>query len=182
VLSASPAPPKTLKIFISYSRRDLRIADSFVAELEAQNFDVVIDRRNLEYGEEWQKELGDFIRSSDTMLWLISEASLASKWVKWELGEVERLKKRLVPVRIANIDPDTLPEPLQKIHVLPAEAVFDFSQHLVVLVRTLTTNASWLKEATRLSDESIKECDGDNCTAVSCPIRRCDVICATANE
>jgi WD40 repeat protein len=154
VLAASSAPPKTLKLFISYSRRDLLIADSFVAELEAQNFEVVIDRRDLPYGEEWQKELGDFIRSSDTVLWLISEKSLASKWVKWELGEVERLKKRLVPVRIANVDPDTLPESLQKIHVLPAEAVFDFGQHLLVLVHALTTNAAWLKEATRLSDRA----------------------------
>ena len=107
MLSVS-SPPLTLKIFISYSRRDLQIADSFVAELGAQNFEVIIDRRNLPYGEEWQKELADFIRSSDTVLWLISEASLASKWVKWELGEVERLKKRLVPVRIASIDPDAL--------------------------------------------------------------------------
>ena len=148
---AASAP---LRIFISYSRRDLGIADSFVAELEAQNFEVVIDRRNLPYGEEWQKELGDFIRSSDTVLWLISEASVASTWVKWELGEVERLKKRLVPVRIANVGAETLPELLQKIHILPAESVFDFSQHLVVLVRTLNTNAAWLKEATRLTDRA----------------------------
>ena len=151
MLSEFSAP---LKIFISYSRRDLRIADSFVTELEAQNFEVVIDRRSLPYGEEWQKELADFIRSSDTVLWLISEASLASKWVRWELGEVERLKKRLVPVRIANIDPDTLPELLQKIHALPAEAVFDFSLHLLLLTRTLNTNVAWLKEATRLSDRA----------------------------
>ena len=151
MLSASSA---RLKIFISYSRRDLRIADSFVVELEAQNFEVIIDRRDLPYGEEWQKELADFIQSSDTVLWLISEASLASKWVKWELGEVERLKKRLVPVRIANVDPDSLPELLHKIHALPAEAAFDFSQHLSLLIRTLNTNAAWLKEATRLSDRA----------------------------
>ena len=153
MLSVS-SPPLALKIFISYSRRDLQIADSFVAELGAQNFEVVIDRRNLPYGEEWQKELADFIRSSDTVLWLISEASLASKWVKWELGEVERLKKRLVPVRIASIDPDALPESLGKIHALPAEDVFDFSRHLPLLIQTLNTNAAWLKEATRLSDRA----------------------------
>ena len=153
MLSAS-SPLLTLKIFISYSRRDLQIADGFVAELGAQNFEVVIDRRNLPYGEEWQKELADFIRSSDTVLWLISEASLASKWVKWELGEVEQLKKRLVPVRIANIDPDALPESLGKIHALPAEDVFDFSRHLPLLIQTLNTNAAWLKEATRLSDRA----------------------------
>ena len=30
---------------------------------------------------------------------------------------------------------------------------------------------------TRISSDSIKECDGDNCADVSCPIRRCRVIC-----
>ena len=31
---------------------------------------------------------------------------------------------------------------------------------------------------TRVSSEAIKECDGDNCSDVSCPIRRCRVICS----
>jgi len=30
---------------------------------------------------------------------------------------------------------------------------------------------------TRVSNDSIKECDGDNCNDVSCPIRRCTMIC-----
>jgi hypothetical protein len=30
---------------------------------------------------------------------------------------------------------------------------------------------------TRVSNESIKECDGDNCSDISCPIRRCTMIC-----
>jgi hypothetical protein len=34
----------------------------------------------------------------------------------------------------------------------------------------------------RVSNEAIKECDGDNCSDVSCPIRRCKVICGTPNE
>jgi hypothetical protein len=35
---------------------------------------------------------------------------------------------------------------------------------------------------TRVSNASIKECDGDNCADVSCPIRQCKVICGTPNE
>jgi len=35
---------------------------------------------------------------------------------------------------------------------------------------------------TRTSNESIKECDGDSCADVSCPIRRCKVICSATNE
>jgi hypothetical protein len=35
---------------------------------------------------------------------------------------------------------------------------------------------------TRVSNESIKQCDGDNCADVSCPIRRCKVICGTPTQ
>ena len=62
-------------------------ADALVVALEANGFAVTIDRRDLPYGEEWQVELADFIRSSDTVVWLVSPESLASKWCHWELGD-----------------------------------------------------------------------------------------------
>ena len=108
------SPTHRLKVFVSYSRRDLAAADSLVDALEANGVDVLIDRRDLPYGEEWQKELADFMRDADAIVWLVSPDSIASKWVNWELGEVGRLSKRLVPVRVRNIDPATLPEALGK--------------------------------------------------------------------
>ena len=85
-----------LKLFVSYSRRDMAATDALVERLEAEGFEVTIDRRDLPYGEEWQAELADFIRAADTVVWLVSPASVASKWCNWELGEVQRLNKRLV--------------------------------------------------------------------------------------
>ncbi len=116
--------------------------------------EVLIDRRDLPYGEEWQKELADFIRASDTVVWLVSPDSVASKWVNWELGELARLSKRLIPVRVRDVDPESLPEALGRIHLLPADGVFDVEQHLAPLVDTLNTDRAWLKDATRLADRS----------------------------
>jgi hypothetical protein len=75
-----------LKVFISYSRRDVQMADQLVQALEASEFDVLIDRRDLPYGEEWQMELADFIRSSDTVVWLVSPDSVNSKLGAWRGG------------------------------------------------------------------------------------------------
>src|SRR5262245_9079329 len=143
-----------LKIFISYSRQDRAVADAVVSALEGEGFEVTIDRRDLPYGEEWQKELADFIRASDTVIWLISPNSVASKWCNWELGELGRLHKRLVPIKICDMEPSGIPEVLGKIHVLPAEGVFSLSAHLTVLVDTLNADRSWIKEATRLADRA----------------------------
>ncbi len=148
------AQTKKLRVFVSYSRRDMAAADGLVAELEKQNVEVSIDRRDLPYGEEWQKELADFIRMSDTVLWLVSPDSVDSKWVNWELGEVGRSSKRLIPIRIREINPASLPESLGKIHLLPADCLFDIDRHLKVLVEVLNTDAAWLKEATRLADRA----------------------------
>lgn len=143
-----------LKLFISYSRRDMAAADALVTALEGEGFGITIDRRDLPYGEEWQKELGDFIRASDTVVWLVSPDSIASKWCNWELGEVGRLNKRLVPVRIRDVAPEQLPESLGRVHLLPASGVYDSATHLSSLATTLNTDRRWTKESTRLADRA----------------------------
>jgi len=132
----------------------MAVAEGLVSRLEERGMEVLIDRRDLPYGEEWQEELADFIRTCDTVVWLVSPDSIASKWVNWELGEVGRLSKRMVPVRIREIDPGGLPEALGKIHLLPAEGAFDFDRHLTTLVDTLNTNRAWVKDSTRLADRA----------------------------
>jgi len=154
VPSAKAMPSHGLKLFISYSRRDSALAEQIVSRLEDQGMEVLIDRRDLPYGEEWQKELADFIRLSDTVVWLVSPDSVASKWVNWELGELGRLSKRLVPVRVRDVDPESLPEALGRIHLLPADSVFDLDRHLAPLVDTLNTDRGWLKDGTRLADRA----------------------------
>jgi len=143
-----------LKVFISYSRRDAAAADALVEALIARGFDVTIDRRNLPFGEKWLAELAEFIRLSDTVVWLVSEASIQSKWVNWELDEVARRNKRLVPAMIAETARDALPRQLGEIHILPAEGVFDPPRDLDELVRVLETDRAWLKEASRLQDRA----------------------------
>lgn len=147
-------PSDGLKVFVSYSRHDLQAADELVTLLEANGFEVKIDRRDLPYGEEWQSELGDFIRGCDTVVWLVTPDSIASRWVNWELGELARLSKRLIPVRIREIDVSKLPEALGKIHILPAEGLFDGNRHTPLLVQALNSDGAWLKEATRLGDRA----------------------------
>jgi WD40 repeat protein len=143
-----------LKVFISYSRQDLAIADKLATALEMSGFEIFIDRRDLPYGEEWKAELADFIRSSDSVIWLVSTASVGSKWCRWELGEVSRLSKRLLPVLIDEDARGNLPEALGRIHLLPGQGVFSFDVHLESLVAALNTDHVWMKQHTRLADRA----------------------------
>lgn len=144
----------SLSVFISYSRRNAAAADALFEALTARGFKMTIDRRDLPFGEKWQAQLAEFIRLSDTVIWLISDASIRSEWVNWELDEVARRNKRLVPVMVGDTPRDKLPRQLGEIHILPVDGVFEIERDLPTLVRVLETDYAWLKEASRLGDRA----------------------------
>ena len=134
-----------LKVFISYSRRDFAAADALAEALHARGFNVITDRRDLPFGENWQAELAKFIDLSDAVVWLVSEASVHSKSVSWELNEVARRSKRLVPVQVGETPLDRLPRQLGEIHILSGgQGLFDLSRDLETLVQVLETDLARL--------------------------------------
>lgn len=152
-MAAEPQAGK-FKVFISYSRQDAAAADEIVDALKVRGFEVTIDTRDLPFGEKWQAELAEFIRLSDTVIWLISEASIRSEWVNWELDEVKTRNKRLVPVMVGLTSPDKLPRQLGEIHILPVGRRFDLARDLDELVQVLETDRAWLKQSSRLQDRA----------------------------
>ncbi|MGL1400113.1 toll/interleukin-1 receptor domain-containing protein, partial [Vibrio parahaemolyticus] len=71
--------------------------------LEARDFDVLIDRRDLPALEDWKRELLGFIWQADTVVFITSRNSLTSKVCAWEVEQVSHLSKRLAPVVIEDI-------------------------------------------------------------------------------
>ena len=138
-----------LRVFVSYSRKDAAAADRLVADLEARGFAVSIDRRDLPYGEEWQGELAGFIAACDAVVWLVTPSSVVSDWCLWELGEVQRLAKKLIPVSVAETPPSRIPNWLRARQMLPAEGVYT-SALADTLARVLETDHAWVKEHTRI--------------------------------
>lgn len=142
------------EVFVSYSRRDTMAVDALATGLSSRGFEVLIDRRSLPFGEMWQAELSELIRRCDTVVWLISAASVKSKWVNWELDEVAKRAKRLVPVIIDDTSRGGLPRQLGEINILPSEGMFDVTRDLDTLVEVLNTDYGWLKEGSRLADRA----------------------------
>lgn len=143
-----------LEVFISYSRRDMAVVDALATALNSRGFKVLIDRRSLPFGERWPAELSELIRRCDTVVWVISTDSVQSKWVNWELDEVAKRAKRLVPVIIDDTPRAGLPRQLGEINILPSEGSFDLTRDLELLVEVLNTDYFWLKEGSRLSDRA----------------------------
>ena len=140
---------RKITVFISYSRSDMAVADRLVAAIEKHNFDVRVDRRDLPFGEQWQKVLAQFIVQADAVIWLISDRSIKSEWCQWELGEVQRLGKRLLPVQIEQVRNSDLPQGLGRHHILPAEGLYNSAKHLSLVIDALKRDWAWIQEHTR---------------------------------
>jgi hypothetical protein len=67
------APASRPRLFLSYGRRDAaRLAERLAAELEAQGFEVWMDRSALRAARDWQAQIVDGLRSAQIVIALLS--------------------------------------------------------------------------------------------------------------
>jgi formylglycine-generating enzyme required for sulfatase activity len=123
-----------------------------VAALKVRGFAVRIDRQDLPKIEDWERELLDFIREADAVVFIVSPYSLASKAVEWELEQVRLNGKRLAPVVIGDIEGVTLPRDIAKINYLVFGDPALMEQRADELAIALNTDRAWIKEHTRLGE------------------------------
>lgn len=152
---ADLAKADKLKVFISYSRDDLKFADQLVAALDLTGFDAFLDREGISGAENWKTRLGDLIRDADTVVFVLSPSSARSDVCGWEVDEAMRLKKRVVPVLCRPLEDPAPPAPLQSLNYIffydePKSPGAGFGAGLATLVKTLNTDLDWVREHTRL--------------------------------
>ncbi len=68
-----------LKVFVSYNRGDLDIADQLVVVLEWQGFHIFIGRTSMHGADRWKERLGQLVLASDTVVFLLSPDSAESE-------------------------------------------------------------------------------------------------------
>ena len=141
-----------LKVFVSYSRRDIAFADRLVEALKLRGFEVLIDRQDLPKLEDWERELLGFIRQADTVLLVVSPHSVGSKACAWEVEQVRTHAKRLAPVVIEDVAGASVPPEIARINYLYFTDAALFEQRADELARALNTDVDWLKEHTRLGE------------------------------
>src|SRR5262245_28390438 len=150
----SPGGAK-LRVFISYSRDDLKFADQLDAALNAYGFECIIDRHGISGGEEGKRRLGNMISEADTVVFVLSPSSARSETCAWEVEEAARLGKRILPVNCRPLEGASPPPRLRErnyifFHADPKAAPdAGFGTGLASLVAALNTDLDWLREHTR---------------------------------
>ena len=90
---------RNLRVFISYARSDCNaFAEELLAGLEAAGFDAFLDRHDISGGEVWEARLRNLIQQADTVVYVLSPASVVSPRCGWEIDLADALSKRIIPV------------------------------------------------------------------------------------
>ena len=143
------------KVFISYSRDDIDFADQLVAALEGTGFDPLIDRHSIPGGEDWKAQLRYMIVEADTVVFVLSPRSAASKLCEWEVAEADKLNKRLIPILCASLEGVSVPPRLADLNYIYFYAEqkvsgSGFGAGLARLLEALNTDLTWIRDHTRL--------------------------------
>ncbi|MBL8103263.1 MAG: toll/interleukin-1 receptor domain-containing protein, partial [Anaerolineales bacterium] len=94
----------TKNIFMSYSRRELGFVDDLVHKLEGENYNVWLDYRALIPGNPWNVQIEKGLKEADTVLLVVSKASLSSKYVTLEWQHFLETKKRVILLVFEAVD------------------------------------------------------------------------------
>ena len=151
-----------LRVFISYSRDDLKFADQLDAALSACGFECLIDRHGISGGEDWKRRLGNLISEADTIVFVLSPSSARSSICDWEVEEAARLNKRILPVNCRPLEGGVSPPPrLRELNYIffyeePKVSDSGFGTGLANLVTALNIDFDWLREHTRYLQRAIE--------------------------
>jgi hypothetical protein len=96
---------------MSYSRRELGFVDDIVSKLEGEGYYVWLDYRVLVPGSPWKGQIDKGLNDADTVLLVVSKASLASEYVALEWRHFLETNKRVILLIFEAVD---LPKELEK--------------------------------------------------------------------
>jgi uncharacterized protein (TIGR03032 family) len=126
------SPPRD--VFISYAGPDRKIADALGAGLEAAELGVWWDAR-LEAGAPFESQIQRALGEARIVVAVLSQRTLTSEWVRWELSQASRSGLHIVPLLVDGARPEDLPPPLHLMPTLIAVPGADAAGPLVQRIR-----------------------------------------------
>jgi predicted oxidoreductase (fatty acid repression mutant protein) len=145
------------KVFISYSRADgSTLADELELGLPIAGFEPYLDKHNIEKGVDWEERLGALILKADTVVFIISPASVGSPRCRWEVDRTIKLGKRLIPVQWIRVDESEVPERLRRLNYTIFAAGQSFARPLAELATALRQDVEWIREHTLLGEQAAR--------------------------
>ena len=145
---------KKLKVFISYSRKDVVFADRLAAALEAWGAEPLIDKDDIYALEDWWKRIQVLIRGADAVIFTLSPNAVASDICKNEVAFAVSLNKRLAPIVYRRVELEVVPKDIAQINFIFFDDEAKFDESFNRLTDALSTNIEWVRRHTEFGVDS----------------------------
>ena len=143
-------------VFISYSRTDIEFVQRFASSLNEFGKSPWIDTDAIADAEVFPQAIRTAIEESDAFLFVITPASVASRFCEQEVTYAGTLAKRIVPV-VRDVVPDAeIPEDIRNRNWIPFTDSDDYDESLQRVVQALDTDLELRKEHTRILVKAIE--------------------------
>jgi hypothetical protein len=110
------------KIFLAYSSKDRPWVEQFSSALREAGIESWFDIADLAPGEPWQDQLEVALRTSRTLVLILTPNSIDNPWTLFELGAAIGDNKRIIPVVAQHFDWKQAPLMLKRYQLLEASS------------------------------------------------------------
>ena len=143
-------------VFISYSRTDFEFVQRFASSLNELGKSPWVDTDAIADAEAFPQAIRTAIEESDAFLFVITPASVASRFCEQEVTYAGTLAKRIVPVVRDAVPDDEIPEDIRNRNWIPFTDGDDYDASLQRVVLALDTDLELRKEHTRILVKAIE--------------------------
>lgn len=149
-------------IFISYSRKDIDLAQKIVSALAENNLDTWVDWRSIPKGEDWKNEIYRGIEAAETFIFLMSPDSAQSEICNEEIAHAMENNKRIVPIVIRDTNPkefvseDSRKEISRRNWIFCRDHLRELPKAVQEIIETINTDYEWLKYHTKLQVRALE--------------------------
>ncbi|MEM7061556.1 MAG: TIR domain-containing protein [Cyanobacteria bacterium P01_B01_bin.77] len=147
------------QVFISYAEEDLTTREIVRYHLLQSGVTVWTNTVDIRMGEDFEVAIQRGLEEADNIVYLISQASLASKYCQMEIDQALDLNKRIIPMLVEDIDVNLLPDTIRKIqfiNVADNTDAADLDKDLAELLRTIRRDAPYYNQHKRLLVRALK--------------------------
>ncbi|WP_458789472.1 TIR domain-containing protein [Adonisia turfae] len=147
------------QVFLSYAQEDLTSKELIRYNLLQAGVTIWTDTVDIHMGEDFEAAIQRGIEEADNIVYLISQASLASEYCQMEIDQALDLNKRVIPILVEEINVSLLPDKIRKIqfvNLTDNQTAVDLEEDVAELLRTIRQDARYFNQHKRLLVRALK--------------------------
>ncbi len=147
------------QVFISCAEEDLTTKEIVRYHLLQAGVTVWTSTVDIRMGEDFEVAIQRGLEEADNVVYLISQASLASVYCQQEIDQALDLNKRVIPMLVEDVNLALIPETIRKIQFINLtdnQASIDLEKDMAELLQAIQREASYHNQHKRLLVRALK--------------------------